>query len=134
MRVATLTEITSANGKQIERQFWTGDKRNKTNLLWPHQPRPNEQAFTTWRKYLSKTFLLDPTTKATKTRRNFELNIPLRHGSTMQEKSSNNLRIIILPQQNQYTYTMKPITSIKNTTVNTKGKETKTNCFSIYIH
>ena len=77
MRVATLSDITTADGKYIEKCFWEGEKRYDSKLLWPHQAKPNEKAFQIWRRCLTSTFLLDTSTRATKNRDKLELNIPL---------------------------------------------------------
>ena len=45
MKIATLAEITTADGLRIERKFWIGEQNKETTILWPHQTKPNHQAF-----------------------------------------------------------------------------------------
>ena len=65
MKIATLAEITTADGMRIERKFWTGEQNKETTILWPHQTKPDTHAFILWQRFLSKTLLLDSETKAT---------------------------------------------------------------------
>ena len=77
MKVATLAEISTADGLSIERKFWIGEQNKETTIIWPHQSKPDYRAFSLWRKFLSITFLLDSETKATAKRNDLTLNIPL---------------------------------------------------------
>ena len=62
LRVMTLSEITTVDSQNIERGYWTGQKRYNSSLLWPHQTKPSEKAFTLWQQCLSTVFLLDSLT------------------------------------------------------------------------
>ena len=45
MKIATLAEITTADGLSIERKFWKGEQNEASTLLWPQQPNPMNKLF-----------------------------------------------------------------------------------------
>ena len=55
--VTFLSEISTANGTQVDRAAWNGSRTRKSAQLWPHQPQPGPQSFRAWRRLLATAFL-----------------------------------------------------------------------------
>ena len=58
LKVLTLAEIVSGDGKEILHSSWTGEITTDSlrDYVWPHQGRPTEREWTIWRRCLSKAF------------------------------------------------------------------------------
>lgn len=59
LRVTTLSDIVSSNGRYILRNCWTGRTPQPSPHLWPVQQRPPPRAWRLWRVYLAKAYLPD---------------------------------------------------------------------------
>ena len=57
MRVTYLSEISTADGLQISRTSWTGQRNRNSPLLWPYQPAPGPKSFRVWRRLIATAFL-----------------------------------------------------------------------------
>jgi hypothetical protein len=57
MGISHISEITTANGKYITREAWTGTRVRFTPRLWPYQPKPGPISFRVWRRLLADAFL-----------------------------------------------------------------------------
>jgi hypothetical protein len=57
LQVTHLSEITTADGKSITHDAWTGDRTQISPLLWPVQAKPGPKSFRTWRRLLAMAFL-----------------------------------------------------------------------------
>ena len=55
--ITHLSEISSADGKCLTREAWTGNQVRFTPRLWPYQPTPGPVSFCVWRRLLSNAFL-----------------------------------------------------------------------------
>ena len=70
LRVTTLSDITDATGRHIEKHVWDGDrpKHRKTKLNYPTYERPPKQDWTVFRQFLQRllTNPYDPKSKLTK--------------------------------------------------------------------
>ena len=51
LQIVTLSDITTLDGIQLEKNSFH-KKIRASNLTWPHQVEPTEQACTNWRKHL----------------------------------------------------------------------------------
>jgi hypothetical protein len=52
-----LSEIVTADGRNIARDAWDGWRDRISTLLWPYQPLPGPKSFRTWRRLLVTAFL-----------------------------------------------------------------------------
>ena len=59
LRVTTLSDLTSIDGKHIMRNCWDGSAPVPSPLLWPRQESPSPKAWQTWRFYLAQCYLPD---------------------------------------------------------------------------
>jgi hypothetical protein len=75
--VTLLSELTSADGKHLTQESWTGDRPRHTPLLWPFQPRPGSRSFRTWRQLLARAFLTGRAPRAHTTTKSLQLQHPL---------------------------------------------------------
>jgi hypothetical protein len=57
MGVAYLSEITTANGRELSRDAWEGTRSRHSPILWPFQPKPGPESLKTWRRFLATAFL-----------------------------------------------------------------------------
>ena len=57
LRVYSITEITTADGRYIRREAWNGIQSFSPNTLWPYQECPNNTSIQIWRRLLSRAFL-----------------------------------------------------------------------------
>ena len=77
--VTLLSELTSADGKSLTQEAWTGDRPRHTPLLWPFQPRPGPLSFRIWRRLLARAFLSGRTPRINATTKSLQLQCPLGH-------------------------------------------------------
>jgi hypothetical protein len=52
-----LSEIVMADGRNLARDTWEGNREQISTLLWPYQPLPGPTLFRTWRRLLATAFL-----------------------------------------------------------------------------
>jgi hypothetical protein len=52
-----VSEITTADGRQLCHDAWDGSRHRLSPLLWPYQPEPGPKSFQTWRCLLAMAFL-----------------------------------------------------------------------------
>ena len=61
LQVITLTDITTSSGREININFWKGNRSSRTsNLKWPRQIRPSQQCWTILRRTLHLQFTESP--------------------------------------------------------------------------
>ena len=56
LQVSVLSEISTGDGTQLQKEAWKGQLplNNYSLLLWPRQPRPSAPAWRTWRRFLTQ--------------------------------------------------------------------------------
>ena len=59
LRVFFLSDITTADGTELEEWALTGNHRRKGPLLWPNQQSPSKTAWSQWRTMLCRAFTID---------------------------------------------------------------------------
>lgn len=57
LKVNTLAEISTADGKSIDKQAWVGTRPAHTTHLWPLQEKPGPKSWQTWRRLLARKFM-----------------------------------------------------------------------------
>ena len=76
LRVSTLSDICSSDGRTITRQCWEGLHPVHSTLLWPKQDKPASSSWSTWRKYITRCYLQDES-NTRKKRSNLQLDTEL---------------------------------------------------------
>jgi hypothetical protein len=72
-----VSEITTADGTQIARDAWTGNRERYSCRLWPYQPRPGPTSFRHWRRTLATALLLGTRKQVCAKTRDLRLSQPL---------------------------------------------------------
>jgi hypothetical protein len=56
LQVTLLSDISTADGRAIQRHFWKGIRQIPGEGWWPKQPRPSERSWNVWRRILKRVF------------------------------------------------------------------------------
>ena len=74
LRVITLSDIVTLDGRMIDKELIAGSTRAESQLRWPMQPKPTLRMLDTFRRLLKRAFSTD---RRLSTRYNIPLTIPL---------------------------------------------------------
>jgi hypothetical protein len=72
-----LSELTTADGRRLDRVAWIGTRPRCTPFMWPYQPPPGPQSWRTWRRLLAQAFLAHAPKRVTPTLKDLSLWSPL---------------------------------------------------------